>query len=115
MHFAGSVSLSPDTYARIALELAQSARAAGFRTILLLAAAVCSSAHAQEFPARPVRFIVPFTPGSATDALARAIGPKLAEAWGQQVVIDNRAGAGSVVGTGIAARSAPDGHTLLMV
>lgn len=71
--------------------------------------------NSQPFPARPVRFIVPFTPGSATDALARTLGVKLSEMWGQQIVVDNRAGAGSVVGTGIAAKSLADGYTLLMV
>ena len=71
--------------------------------------------NAPTFPARPVRFIVPFTPGSATDALARTLSQKLSETWGEQVVVDNRAGAGSVVGTGIAAKSAADGYTLLMV
>jgi tripartite-type tricarboxylate transporter receptor subunit TctC len=74
-----------------------------------------SAARAQDFPSRPVRFIVPFTPGSATDVLARTLGQKLAEAWAQQVVVDNRPGAGSVVGSNIAAKSSPDGHTLLMV
>ncbi len=69
----------------------------------------------QKFPDRPVRFIVPFTPGSATDSLARTLSQKLSETWGEQVVVDNRAGAGSVVGTGIAAKAAPDGYTLLMV
>jgi tripartite-type tricarboxylate transporter receptor subunit TctC len=84
---------------------------------LLAALLGCAAggALAQTFPERPVRFIVPFTPGSATDALARILGQKLSESWGQQVVVDNRAGAGSVVGTGIAAKSAPDGYTLLMV
>jgi tripartite-type tricarboxylate transporter receptor subunit TctC len=70
---------------------------------------------APAFPTHPVRFIVPFTPGSATDALARTLSQKLSETWGEQVVVDNRAGAGSVVGTGIASKAAPDGYTLLMV
>jgi len=83
-----------------------------------LLACFFSAAHAQTgptFPAHPVRFIVPFTPGSATDALARVLSQKLSEVWGEQLVVDNRAGAGSVVGTGIAAKSVPDGYTLLMV
>ena len=88
---------------------------------LLIAASTHPHAFAQsapaphDFPSRPVRFIVPFTPGSATDVLARTLGQKLAEAWAQQVVVDNRPGAGSVVGSNIAAKSSPDGHTLLMV
>jgi tripartite-type tricarboxylate transporter receptor subunit TctC len=87
--------------------------------VALFAAATAGAATpAQDpaaFPSRPVRFIVPFTPGSATDALARIIGQKLSEMWGQQVITDNRPGAGSVVGTNIAAKSNPDGYTLLMV
>ena len=72
-------------------------------------------AGAQEFPTKPMRFVVPFGPGSATDALARVIGQKMTEMWGQQVIVENRPGAGSVVGTAVAAKSPPDGHTLLMV
>src|SRR5271165_4520499 len=83
--------------------------------VLTCTGAAAPAQNAPSFPARPVRFIVPFTPGSATDALARTLSQKLSEAWGEQVVVDNRAGAGSVVGTGIAAKSAPDGYTLLMV
>src|SRR5215207_6646131 len=80
------------------------------------AAALCSGVTlAQEYPAKPIRFIVPFGPGSATDALARIIGQKMIEMWGQQVIDENRPGAGSVVGTAIAAKSPADGHTLLMV
>ncbi|MGH8701496.1 MAG: Bug family tripartite tricarboxylate transporter substrate binding protein [Burkholderiales bacterium] len=71
--------------------------------------------HAQDFPSKPIRFIVPFGAGSATDTLARVIGAKLSDAWGQPVIIENRPGSGSVVGTGVAAKAAPDGHTLLMV
>ena len=88
--------------------------------ILLAAVLGCASGAtvaqgAPAFPTHPVRFIVPFTPGSATDALARTLSQKLSETWGEQVVVDNRAGAGSVIGTGIAAKAAPDGYTLLMV
>jgi tripartite-type tricarboxylate transporter receptor subunit TctC len=79
------------------------------------AAGGASAQTAPAFPTHPVRFIVPFTPGSATDALARTLSQKLSETWGEQVVVDNRAGAGSVVGTGIAAKAAADGYTLLMV
>jgi tripartite-type tricarboxylate transporter receptor subunit TctC len=66
------------------------------------------------FPAKPVRPIVPFTPGGSTDILARAIGQKLMEAWGQPVVIDNRPGAGGIIGMETAAKAAPDGYTLVM-
>jgi len=71
------------------------------------------SAYAADYPLRPIRVIVPFTAGSATDMLARMIGPKLTEAWGQQVVIDNRPSAGGTVAGGIVASAAPDGHTLM--
>jgi len=69
---------------------------------------------AQNYPSRPIRIIAQFTPGTSTDILARVIGQKLTEAWGQQVVVDNRPGAGGIVGTEIGARAAPDGYTLTM-
>src|SRR5579885_879073 len=72
-------------------------------------------AGAQEYPSKPIRFLVPFPPGTATDALARAIGPKLHEMWGQPVVVENRPGAGSVLGTSVAAQNPADGYTILMV
>jgi len=72
-------------------------------------------ALAQEFPAKPIRILVPFAPGSATDAFARILGPKMNEMWGQPVVVENRPGAGSVVGTAIAAKAPADGYTLLVV
>ena len=81
----------------------------------LLAAFVLSfaalSSHAQ-FPERPVRFIVPFPPGGGTDALARILAAKLGEAWGQQVIVDNRAGAQGNIGTAAGAKAAPDGYTI---
>ena len=70
--------------------------------------------HAQKFPDRPVRFIVPFPPGGGNDILARAIGPKLGEMLGQPVVIDNRAGAGGNMGTDLAAKAPPDGYTIVI-
>ena len=74
-----------------------------------------AAAQAQDYPVKPIRIIVPFGAGSATDALARVIGPKMTEMWGQQVIVENRPGAGSVVGTGVAAKAPPDGYTLLVV
>jgi tripartite-type tricarboxylate transporter receptor subunit TctC len=85
-----------------------------FRTLCLgVAALFAASAHAsaQNYPDQVVRIVVPFTAGSATDILARIVGEKLTERWGQQVVIDNRPG---VAGTASVARSAPDGYTLML-
>lgn len=70
--------------------------------------------HAQPYPARPVRFIVPFSAGGAADLLARLTGRQLGERWGTQLIIDNRAGAGGIVGMQIAAKAPADGYTLVM-
>jgi tripartite-type tricarboxylate transporter receptor subunit TctC len=69
-------------------------------------------AAAQEYPMRPIRLIVPFPPGGSTDTYARILGPRLADAVGQQVVIDNRSGAGGALGAELAAKAPPDGYTL---
>src|SRR5687768_3708597 len=73
-----------------------------------------SSSAAQAYPNRPIRFIVPFPPGGGNDIMARIVGQKLSENIGQQVVIDNRGGAGGSIGSELAARSSPDGYTILM-
>ena len=83
-------------------------------TSAVLAAALSGGAFAQAFPAKAVRIIVPFPPGGGVDIVARVVGPKLTEGWGQQVIVDNRAGASGMLGTEVAARAAPDGYTLLM-
>src|SRR5436305_4652637 len=83
------------------------------RFIALISAALVSmTAHAQSWPQKPVRFIVPFAPGGATDIAARMLGEKLSQSWGQSVVIENRAGAGGALGAAEAARAMPDGYTL---
>lgn len=76
--------------------------------------AIASPAGAQTFPSKPVHIIVPFPPAGAADLLTRALGKKLTEAWGQAVIADNRPGAGGNIGAEAAAKSAPDGYTLLM-
>ena len=83
---------------------------------LIAAAALLAAggASAQAFPSKPVRIVVPQTPGGASDALARIVGQKLSERWGQPVVIENKAGAGGNVGTDFVAKSPADGYTLLM-
>jgi len=83
-------------------------------TLLALALAPLSGAAAQDYPNRPVKFVVPYAAGGSGDLLARLLGNKLASLWGQQVVIDNRAGAGGLIGTEFAARSEPDGYTLYL-
>jgi tripartite-type tricarboxylate transporter receptor subunit TctC len=88
--------------------------AALFLIIALLGATVVGG-FAQDYPTKPVRCIVPFPPGGAVDLHARIIGQKLSEKWGQQVVIDNRGGAGSTLGTGLAATAPPDGYTFIIV
>ena len=75
---------------------------------------IAGDAMAQNYPTKPIRIIAQFTPGTSTDILARVIGQKLSEAWGQQVVIDNRPGAGGIVGTELGAKALPDGYTLTM-
>jgi len=77
--------------------------------------AVSRIAWAQAYPARPVRIIVGYAPGGLTDIIARLICQWLSERFGQQVIVENRPGAGSNIGTEVVARAAPDGYTLLMV
>jgi tripartite-type tricarboxylate transporter receptor subunit TctC len=94
-------------------------RANPIRSLTLLAAVTIAALASmpgatQDFPTRPVRFIVPYAAGGSGDLLARLLGNKLAVIWGQQVVVDNRAGGGGLIGTEFAARSDPDGYTLYL-
>jgi tripartite-type tricarboxylate transporter receptor subunit TctC len=85
------------------------------RLLLLLLISLASPlAAAQTFPSKPIRVIVPSPPGDGSDTVARLIGEKLAAAWGQQIVVDNRTGAGGRIGTEAAAKAAPDGYTWIM-
>src|SRR3978361_1096693 len=83
-------------------------------TAFVAALAAVSPVQAQDSPSRLVHLVVPQAAGGATDTFARAIGQKLSERWGQPVVIENRPGAGGVVGTDFVAKAAPDGYTLLV-
>jgi len=85
------------------------------RVSLAALLALSAGAVAQGYPAKPVRMIVPFVPGGNTDIIARIVAPEMSKAFGQQLVIENRGGAGSTIGTELAAKSPPDGYTLLMV
>jgi tripartite-type tricarboxylate transporter receptor subunit TctC len=88
-----------------------------FCAFLLFAAAFTSGglqAASADYPSRPVRMIVPYAPGGGTDIMARAVAAKVSERWGQQIVVDNRAGGGTLIGTEMAARSPADGYTILI-
>ena len=82
--------------------------------ILAFSFAAAGLTHAQTYPTKPIRLVVPFTPGGSTDILARAVAQELTKAWGQAVVVDNVPGAGGAIGAERVAKAAPDGYTLLM-
>ena len=80
----------------------------------VLSLAVPFASPAQDYPARPVRVIVPFSPGGAVDGPMRIVAQELGKRWGQQVVVENKPGAGATIGAEIVAKAAPDGYTLLL-
>ena len=87
----------------------------------LLTAALCCAGvafanvvMAQNYPDRPIRFIIPFPPGGGTDTFARMVAAKLTEAWGQPIIIDNRGGAQGNIGTALGAKAVPDGYTITL-
>lgn len=81
----------------------------------LVLATLCGATAAQNYPTKTIRMIVGYPPGGPTDVLARIVSQKLTQAWGQQVIVDNRPGASGMIGAEVTARAAPDGYTLLMV
>jgi tripartite-type tricarboxylate transporter receptor subunit TctC len=81
--------------------------------MIAAAAALSVPAFSQTYPSKSIRMVVHFPPGGPTDLVARTVGQKLTEAWGQQVIVDNRPGAGGIVGVENVVRAAPDGYTLL--
>jgi len=85
-----------------------------FIAVMLALLLASGAAQAQEYPVKPIRIIVPSSPGGGTDILARQLSVKLTERWGQQVIVDNRPGAGQMIGISLVAKSPPDGYTLVM-
>lgn len=83
-------------------------------TVYLLPALVAHAAHAQDFPAKAIKIVVPFPAGAATDSLARTVAADMNKAWGQPVIVENRAGATGTIGSSYVSKSPPDGYTLLM-
>lgn len=84
------------------------------KIVALLPTVVAPLALAQPFPAKPIRFIVPYTAGGGVDAVARILGQRLAEAWSQQVIVENRGGAQGSIGNAVVAKATPDGYTILV-
>src|SRR5262245_35170728 len=85
-------------------------------TVMLALVATCAAdaAHADEYPSRPIRIVVPYAPGGGADTVARIVAKRVGETIGQTVVIENKGGAGSIIGTELVAKAAPDGYTLLL-
>ncbi|MGQ0525546.1 MAG: Bug family tripartite tricarboxylate transporter substrate binding protein, partial [Betaproteobacteria bacterium] len=82
--------------------------------MVVMAAMLQSAAWSAEYPSRPIRMVVPYAPGGASDFFARILAERFTAAWGQQVIVDNRAGAGGNIGSDIVAKANPDGYTMLL-
>ena len=119
MNMITSTSTSTSTSMSARLRSRMAALATGACLLLPASASLAQSSAAgsaaANYPSRPIKFVVPFSPGSASDILARAVGEKLASAWGQPVTVENRPGAGGVIATGQVAKAEADGHTLIVV
>jgi tripartite-type tricarboxylate transporter receptor subunit TctC len=89
-------------------------RQAAVVVLLIAVSGFAQSVSGQAFPAKPVRFVVPYPPGGPLDEIARAVGQKLTPVWGQQVLVDNRSGAGGSIGVDVVAKSPPDGYTMVL-
>ena len=85
-----------------------------FKIALCVLVVKAAFAAAADYPAKPIRLIVPYPPGGGNDTISRLLVPKITESWGQQLIVDNRPGAGTTIGTALAARAAPDGYTIVM-
>jgi tripartite-type tricarboxylate transporter receptor subunit TctC len=83
--------------------------------LVLLCIVAAFPAHAQQYPTRPVRLIVPYPPGGANDAVSRLLAPKMGEQLGQNIVVDNRGGGNTIIGSELVAKAVPDGHTILII
>jgi tripartite-type tricarboxylate transporter receptor subunit TctC len=111
---AGALEQASEERPMSTLRRSATAVAALLAATFVVALAGAAPSCAQDYPTRPIRIVVPYTPAGAVDLLARTLGPRLTEAWGQQVVVDNRPGAGGNLGTEAVAKSPPDGYTLLL-
>src|SRR5215471_17171864 len=91
------------------------ARLAATVALLLAAGEVAAQSGADKYPDKPIKIIVPFAPGGSVDVVARVIGQKMTDDWGQSVIVEARAGASAMIGTAAAAKADPDGYTLIIV
>jgi len=113
-HHPASIQVNPQSSARSTTRRSRPGYAALAGICALVLACASGAAQAQSFPNKPVTFVVPFPAGNASDVAARALGEELGRRLGQPIVVENRTGATGTIGASFVAKSAPDGHTLLM-